>query len=135
MGTVTNDLCTFCGKDKESIYHIFWRCNVAQSFWKQLQELLNENGSVQNIILNESIILFGITPKLKSDAMLHFIILLAKYFIYNCKFNNSHPTCNKFQIYLNTRYHIEKYIAYINVKTEYFDTVWAPYLNIINWID
>lgn len=43
MGVETDDTCTFCKREKDHIQHIFWNCECVRSFWRQLEQRLNEN--------------------------------------------------------------------------------------------
>merc|ERR1711973_448677 len=38
-----NNLCTFCKKDIETLIHMFWTCEIIQTFWRSLEKLLQSN--------------------------------------------------------------------------------------------
>ena len=46
-GFKESNLCTFCNREKETIYHIFYRCTKVNSFWNQVRHWFNNttNGS------------------------------------------------------------------------------------------
>ena len=81
MGVEKDVTCSFCGKERDAIVHIFWRCEHVKRFWEQLQTVVNnacENGLFVN--LNESIVLLGHDCSFKSDDTFDLIILLAIFF-------------------------------------------------------
>ena len=47
MGIKESNLCTFCNRKKETIYHIFYRCTKVNSLWNQVRHWFNNtrNGS------------------------------------------------------------------------------------------
>ena len=42
MGIEKDDKCTFCKQERDSLDHIFWKCVLADLFWKQLQDNIND---------------------------------------------------------------------------------------------
>ena len=90
IGVEKDVTCSFCGKERDAIEHIFLRCEHLQRFWEQLQTVVNNacaNGLFVN--LNDSIVLFGHDCSYKPDDTLDLIILLAKFFIYKYKVKKS----------------------------------------------
>ena len=80
IGVEKDVTCSFCGKERGAIEHIFWRCEHVKRFWEQLQTIVNNacaNGLFVN--LNENIVLFGHDCTFKSDDTFDLIILLAKF--------------------------------------------------------
>ena len=57
--------------------------------------------------LMKRIVLFGIDGNFKSDSVLDFIILYAKYFIYSCRYEKIKPQLCAFRKELKKRYEIE----------------------------
>ena len=130
MGVRNNDLCNFCNTTKDSIQPMFWQCNHVQKFW-QLHVLTNTiNGKCHhafNMHISESLALLGLDKNVKVDSTLYFIILLAKQYIYNCKFFNSKPVLHVFVRRFKNRYETEEYIARKTFTYNHFITNWSMY--------
>jgi len=125
-------LCNFCEKDEQSIVHLFFDCDLVSKFWNDLLVLLKEKcNHCHDIYFDQELILFGLKLNVHTDAVLDLIILMAKFYIYKCKLQDTQPILNTFTLLLQNRYNIERYIAAVNDKTSQFDTTWAPYLPII----
>ena len=133
MGLTGSNVCTFCKTCQENIQHIFWRCEVVQSFWQQLEIALRDNClNIVSLKFNEIIVLFGHDYKFKSDSTFDLIILHAKYFIYKCKLNEEIPHLIQFKQYLKFVYKIEEHNAWINMLNAKFHTDWLPYKSFID---
>ncbi|WP_419598529.1 hypothetical protein, partial [Thiolapillus sp.] len=132
MGVEKDVTCSFCGKERDAIEHIFWRCEHVKRFWEQLQTVVNNacaNGLFVN--LNESIVLFGHDCSFKSDDTFDLIILLAKFFIYKCKVKKNIPQFHLFRNYLKTAFEAYKYIAIINMSYDKFTKEWQFYKTLM----
>ena len=83
---VDSPLCAFCNAEVESLKHLSYFCKLSSVFWK---ELLSWIAADANIVLNVSLldILFGKFDLEKNFLLVNHILLLAKYFIYRCKFS------------------------------------------------
>ena len=131
MGIVDNHDCSFCDGEKDSIDHMFWKCKYIKEFWKSLEEFVKRKCEItKNVILTESLVLFGIDENFRSDVTFDFIILLAKHYLIRCKFNKCRPLMSIFIKMLKSRYNIEKYIATIQLNMYKFNNNWVNYLNL-----
>lgn len=83
-------LCTFCNTANESLAHLFWLCNITNSFWHGLFFRCLR----QNVDLNEEVINFGYLDETKHP--INFLLLHAKHFIYKCKLQNRLPIVSNF---------------------------------------
>ena len=124
--------CSFCSKEEETISHLLWSCDCVRHFWDELQNLFFVKcPNTVNLQLSEEFILFGVKENVYTDVVLDFIILLAKYYIYICKWNNTKPSAHGFQHLLKQRYNIENFYSIVNENKNLFDQVWLPYLDLI----
>ena len=127
--TVESANCSFCADDEETINHLMWRCHINR-FWQDLQEMLaNCCSHLINFRFSEVLVLFGVQENMYTDKALDLIILLAKFYIYKCKWNSSKPALPIFLNFLKNRYKMEKYKKG-NVENN-FDLLWRPYLNVV----
>jgi hypothetical protein len=128
MNVVADDTCSFCKNVRESIVHLFWHCEHVKLFWMSLEQILIEKcKNITTISFNESLILFGHDDMFKLDEVFDLILLLAKFFIYKCRFEQKVPQLNPFLKYLKHRYRTEKYIACINLNYNKFHNNWMFY--------
>ena len=74
------------------------------------------------VTLNESIVLFGHDSNCKADDTFDLIIVLAIFFIYNCKIQKNIPQFDLCKRYLKTAFEAEKHIAIVNMSYKKFVT-------------
>lgn len=131
MGIAGSDLCSLCQKTKENIQHLFWSCEHSQVFWKKIEEELNKFPHTKNVKLTEYIVLFGHDDNFKTDPAFDFIIMLAKSFIYRCKYSSTIPEYKSFKVLLIHRCKIEKYAASLIMNTTQHNSIWSPYIDFM----
>uniref|UniRef100_A0A8C6WYS4 Reverse transcriptase domain-containing protein n=1 Tax=Neogobius melanostomus TaxID=47308 RepID=A0A8C6WYS4_9GOBI len=84
--------CIFCNTENEDLDHLFYSCNVIQSFWQDFQRWLQSKG-IQFATLTTNEIKFGIKVKnIFMDFGINNLLLLCKYFIHKCRFFKTKPT-------------------------------------------
>ena len=133
MKISNSDLCTFCSEEPETIEHIFWECDNIQPFWENMLRVLQSKCThLDNLNLCEELVLLGHVRGFKSDDILDQILLLAKHFIYTCRFNHTLPNCNAFLKLLYTRYCIDNYLCKMDEGREDFRQKWQPYMNLFD---
>ena len=102
-------LCTFCNCKSETIRHLFWGCEKVKDFWNELSSLIKQRcKNAFNFSFSENLVLFGQCDYIYTDEICNLIILMAKYFIYRCKVQNTAINLNIFVKELYTRYLSEK---------------------------
>jgi hypothetical protein len=74
----------------------------------------------QNFTLSEEEILFGTTDPTKTNETLNFIFLIAKGYIYTCRYNNQNSNIQTFYKTLVFHYNVEKYIQYSSCNWDKF---------------
>ena len=79
--------------------------------------------------MNEKNVLFSTDDNFKSG--LDFIILYAKYFIYNCRYEKIKPQLCAFRKELKKRYEIEAHNQKLKLTLPDFLSNWADYKPII----
>ena len=58
VGIKDTDKCTFCNLEKETLYHLLYRCTRVIIFWRHLEVWLNTTGNF-NVKISEEHVLFG----------------------------------------------------------------------------
>ena len=103
MKKVDSPLCSFCKLDDESIEHLFWGCSFTSNFILEVEKrFLNKQ-----FFFSKEDILFGYC---KTDTSpLNFLILHMKYFIFNCKRQNSQLDINNFYYKMKFALQVEQF--------------------------
>ena len=97
-----DDLCTFCKDEKESLIHLFWSCRVSRSFWQFFQDWLDKNhlSLEANIPFSPALVL-GLKTDCISNTQQYFYFLVARYYIWICKFREKIPKIEGFPFFLS----------------------------------
>lgn len=124
MNLKTNDKCTFCSEEKETLVHLFWECEHVQYFWNSLKLLLIENCGFENVSFIVTDIVFG-NPAF--DEILNVLLLYGKKFIYRMKMEGKIPSFIGFQKNIAYQYKIDRHISRLSQKQKEFETKWEKY--------
>merc|ERR1711947_4585 len=110
MTLVDTPTCTVC-PETDNLQHFFYLCEYVNNFWKNLFDWLN-NSLNFHLAMNEEKILFGIDEENDRTFVVNYIILHAKFFIYNNRVNNNHTlSLFSFKCQLKQKLEIEKIIT------------------------
>jgi hypothetical protein len=109
----------FVKKITKHSLHQFYECRYVSQFWQTLKKLSKE-------------VLFGITDPKKTDEILNFIFLVAKRYIYTCRYNNQNFNIQTFHNTLVFHYNVEKYIQYSSCNWDKFNNRRSPYQTLVN---
>ena len=107
---IDSPLCAFCQTEVESPEHLLFNCNITKTFWQLLSSWLNEQ-KITSISLTMESVVFGVFNVAEDFLILNHVILLAKFYIYKCKLNNTPPSLNVFIAKIKATYQIEQKIA------------------------
>lgn len=77
----TDDSCTFCKSDRESIIHLFYSCPLCITFWREVENYIFFKTTVKYHI-DEKIIIIGFPSKNNKFNIVNLFILLGKFHIY-----------------------------------------------------
>ena len=128
-----DDLCTFCKTSRESIIHLFFECNVSKRFWNALKDFFISMMVVDNNFEFDIImIIFGFLNGTSHSDMIHYITLVAKYFLYKCRCEDVLPTLLNFRHYLTKYYETEKTIAIKNQTLDRFEMKWNTWNRLVH---
>ena len=127
---VESPLRVFCNEVEESLEHLLYFCKSSTFFWKELLSWLADEA---NILLYVSYldILFGKFHLNKDFLLVNHIILLAKYFIYKCKFFKASPSITVFKAKLKATYKLELYIA---KKNGILNNHYKKWDHLLSWL-
>ena len=123
-----SQLCTFCNNHSETIQHLFWHCEKVKTFWNELSTLIKQRcRNSHNFSFSENLVMFGQSDNVYTDEICNLMILLAKYFFYKCKVQQSCLNLNYFVKEFYTRYTTEKIVEN---DSQSFINKWNPYINM-----
>ena len=95
-----SDLCRLCKAHSENIFHMFWECNLIQTFWSDCNDFCRKC----NLQLITPVDVFlG-----NEDCLICTVILKAKHFIYRSFVKDSSPTFHRYSCHLNYVKKIER---------------------------
>ena len=111
-------LCVFCEEEIESPKHVYLECEVIQIFWNKINHWFRQKTNL-NIRLNIEEIMFGTMNS--NMAGIDCIYLIAKHYIYSCRFKEVHPTLKAFEYKINQFIQTERFIAVKNNTSNIFN--------------
>ena len=128
IGFRTNDLCTFCDNQPESLTHLFYHCSRSKQFWIEF-ELYWCLISNQRIRLCLENVLFGILTEnaCPSLQLLNYFIIIGQLYLWDCRSKQILPNIYGFRAKINAKYETEEKIS----NKEFFKRKWilTPYLS------
>ena len=119
-----NNLCSYCNQEAESITHLLFHCGTVAKFWKTLKIWLERKSNI-----NIQIVLKEIIFSSPVQALLSYIITVAKYYIYKSKFYLKNVSIKGFENFLKQKFLSEMYIAKLNKTFDKFLGKWSSLYN------
>ena len=93
--------------EEETIGHLLWNCESVRQFWKELENSLRSKcQNCKRIIF--SLELVGTKGNTITDKGFDFVLLMAKFYIYKCKFQEALPEVIVFISQFNYSLRIEQ---------------------------
>ena len=119
-------LCDFCNQDLDSIEHRFIHCVITQSFWSDVNSMIQQDynslcvvNNVQNIATNIYI----------DMQLVDTIVLNAKYYIYSCFIKKGTPCISNFRKIIAGVEKTEQIIAEQKNRMNYHRMKWCRLRN------
>ena len=126
IGVLPSPACSFCGKESESLEHIFISCHYAKDFWAEvIKWLCNLKVNVKNLSNRE--ILLGM-PGYEDEFFVNHVILIAKYYLYSCRCKKTYPLVNVFTARLKKIQDLELLIAKSKNNLSNHTAKWSKFL-------
>jgi len=127
-------LCSFCNENVQTIQHLFWQCEIVQTFWSFFERHLYDNCSHCNTLkLTEKLVLFGCNNNVVTDFGFDYILVVAKFFIYKCYMSGSLPNLQAFLAVLKRRHSELEYLAYVTGSYPDFTRCWSHYQSFLHF--
>lgn len=122
INRINDNLCEYCHRESETIFHLFIQCENVKRFWAELNEWFRESTNLE-LNLEAKSILFSWQDK---HQLRNFIYVSAKYYIYANKFSGKALNLDVYKAILRKKFQDERYSAHINNKMGKFMTKWWP---------
>ena len=90
FGIINSELCSFCLQQPETLMHFFLECKFVECFWNNIGDWISAKLKV-NIKLSKFNKLFGFQENCVDYKFLNNLMLVARFFIYRCKYSKSKP--------------------------------------------
>ncbi|XP_043213094.1 uncharacterized protein LOC122377201 [Amphibalanus amphitrite] len=90
-----SDLCTFCGRERETIQHLMVACEEVGAMWQSVKDMIRDRLKI-TLELNPQEIILGFDPALyecprETATAIQRLILIGKWYIYSCKVRKEKP--------------------------------------------
>ena len=132
IGYISSDLCSFCTRASESLYHLFYFCPLSKTFWSDFEFfwhlLKNENiqFSLQDIIVEL------VTTKCPSHHLLNYMLLIGKVYLRVCRANKTSPKTHGLKKMIVAKYETERLISVDSETTSSFTRKW--FISLENFV-
>ena len=108
-----NDVCPQCLAETHSLDHMFLHCSSVIAFWKTFQNWWT-NKTTQQLVLSNSMILYGVFNKTEYRYSLNYVLLIVKFSIYCSCLHDEKLSFDSFLVLLKEKLKIQKEIAFKN---------------------
>ena len=120
IGFRTDDLCSFCKAESETLHHLLYQCPFVRQFWNDFQDYWHQLSN-QQIRLTLQDVLFGIITKpCPLLNLLNYFIIIGKLFLWDCRRTQIRPKIQGFQSKIVIKYETERKIN----NTKFFKKKW-----------
>ena len=127
-GVKEDEKCTFCHGEKEDLMHLFWKCQKTKTFWDNFSIWLQSCQILQPGNYLDITTALGLTPDGSSFKLhINFCCLIAKNFIWICRWKECYPNQNNFLLHLRHLYQLEN-------KTPSNIKKWKPFFSSLNLV-
>ena len=123
-------LCYLCKTDKETLIHLFWECSVTKTFWARVHCFFVSIHLIPASHVLDIYECLGFRGE-KDDILVSHCLLLARYYIYCCKFKNISPSIREYAQQLKYNLEIEKQISIVTDSQNKFQQKWKKILHAL----
>ena len=125
MKISTNDKCTFCNIEIETIEHLLYECQSCQLIWQRLFNLITQQTGL-NINLTKTNVILGVPLEgnFPVKQAINTCLVIAKQYIYACRCLEKIPSYNELMERIKTYKLIEYKIALKNDKIVKHNRKW-----------
>ena len=122
IGYITDDKCSFCKFEPETLLHLLFNCVYSKLFWKDF-EFYFYSLSKEFVHLSLQDVLIGIITS--ECPLLNYFLLIAKLFLWDCRRSQILPSLAGFKRKIKIKFETEKYICTKNNTLDKFIKKWG----------
>ena len=126
-GIRSSNLCTFCELEKETVYHLFGKCNVVRGLYEDLKQWIcvkgyGEEEEMQTLLTKD--IMFA-SYKGENASLINFLFVVCKQYIYRQRCTKRVVKFNELRNIIINIEKVEKYIAIKNARLRKHAIKWC----------
>ena len=121
-----SELCSFCNKDKETVCHLLWTCEISAGIWKNFFKWFNYIHDTSVIISLKIVVLNNYIGQYAD--LINLCILIAKQYLYACKCLQDTPRVDQLIKRIFTNYFLEKTVATNTNSKAKFYKKWSLFI-------
>ena len=119
LDIASDNLCTFCREEPETLIHLFWDCKIVDAFWNDVFERF-----CINVPSNNFHKLFGFHAQYVNNPLVNLMFLSARFF-YRCKYAKTTPNMSQYFNAITSTKKSEHYIAKKHNKLQFHYKKWS----------
>ena len=101
IGYITDDQCTFCKSEPETLLHLLFNCVYSKLFWKDF-EFYFYSLSKEFVHLSLQDVVIGMTTS--ERPLLNYFLMIAKLYIWDCRRSEILPSLAGFKIKIKIKF-------------------------------
>ena len=91
IGYISSDLCSFCTRTSETLYHLFHFCPFSKTFWSDFESFWHLLTNEKMQLSLQDIIVGVVTTKCTYHHLLNYMLLIGKVYLWVCRANKTPP--------------------------------------------
>ena len=128
IGFATDDNCSFCKSNPETLSHFFFDCLYSHTFWKEFESYFHSI-SEEPVSLTLKDVIIGFVDSKR--PLLNYLLLIAKLYLWDCRRTSMLPEIIGLKHKIKNKFEIEKYVNIKNNTLDKFKCKWTINCNLL----
>ena len=129
-----SNYCGICGLEEETDTHLFMTCKKVLELWNNIETWIQRKLSIHIEIPQHGLIM-GYQEVDENFWPLNFVLLITRYYIFNCSRNKSRLDIFFLQKIVKEKYHEQKMLSVLNGTSSLFNKRWSHWNMLFNDIN
>ena len=121
IGFITEDKCSFCKSESETLSHLLFDCIKTKSFWRDFESYFYSL-SKESVHLTLKDVIVGVI--ITKCPLLNYLLLIAKIYLWECRRTQILPNITGFKLKVKNNFEKEKYVCMKNNTLDKFNKKW-----------
>ena len=121
IGFITEDKCSFCKSDSETLSHLLFDCIKTKSFWRDFESYFYSL-SKEFVHLTLKDVIIGII--ITECPLLNYLLLIAKIYLWDCRRTQILRNITGFKLKVKNKFETEKYVCMKNNTLDKLNKKW-----------